>query len=41
MNKRIKVALLDLYNNEPNLGIGNIKNILKDFDKKINDLESE
>lgn len=34
--KKIKAALLDLYNNEPNLGIGNIEEILLDFDLKIN-----
>ncbi|MFO7445861.1 MAG: hypothetical protein R6W90_05810 [Ignavibacteriaceae bacterium] len=36
MNKKIKIALLDLYNNVPNLGIGNIEEILHDFDGKVN-----
>jgi homoserine O-succinyltransferase/O-acetyltransferase len=36
MNKRINIALLDLYNNEPNLGIGNIEEILVDLNGRIN-----
>jgi GMP synthase-like glutamine amidotransferase len=36
MKRRIKIALLDLYNNEPNLGIGNIEEILVDIHGNIN-----
>jgi len=38
MKKRIKIALLDLYNNEPNLGIGNIEEILVDIHGSINNI---
>jgi hypothetical protein len=31
----IKAAIIDLYNNEENLGIGAITNLLMDFDGKI------
>ena len=33
--KQIKAALIDLYNNEENLGIGAIEKLLSDFDGKI------
>src|SRR5690606_6116204 len=36
-----KAAVLDLYNNEQNLGIGNIEEILLDFDLKINNTPVE
>ena len=34
--KHIKATLIDLYNNEENLGIGAIEKLLSDFDGKIN-----
>jgi len=34
--KHIKAAVIDLYNNEENLGIGAIEKLLTDFDGKIN-----
>ena len=33
--KHIKAAVIDLYNNEENLGIGAIEKLLSDFDGKI------
>lgn len=33
---KIKAAIIDLYNNEENLGIGAIEELLTDFDGKIN-----
>ena len=38
MKKSVKIALLDLYNNEPNLGIGNIEEILVDIHGSINNI---
>jgi GMP synthase-like glutamine amidotransferase len=35
-NSKIKAAIIDLYNNEENLGIGAIEELLTDFDGKIN-----
>ena len=32
----IKAAIIDLYNNEENLGIAAIEKLLADFDGKIN-----
>ena len=34
--KHIKSALIDLYNNEENLGIKAIENLLTEFDRKVN-----
>jgi homoserine O-succinyltransferase/O-acetyltransferase len=34
--KQIKTAIIDLYNNEENLGIGAIEELLNDFNNKIN-----
>ena len=34
--KHIKAALIDLYNNEENLGIKAIEDLLTDFDRKVN-----
>lgn len=35
-NSKIKAAVIDLYNNEENLGIGAIEELLTDFDGKVN-----
>jgi GMP synthase-like glutamine amidotransferase len=35
-NKKIKAAVIDLYNNEKNLGIGAIQKLLTDFGSRIN-----
>lgn len=36
INSKIKTAIIDLYNNEENLGIGAIEELLTDFGGKIN-----
>ncbi len=37
-NKRVKVAIIDLYNNEPNQGMRCIQDILKETDGSVNEV---
>lgn len=41
MPKKINIALIDLYNNEPNLGIGNIEELLIELSHKFDSIPVE